>query len=66
MIAQSLDDYLQRIRELFIELDIPENLPAARGLNLCRQPAEWIVAETDMFDAAGIKKSEIFFDLRCV
>lgn len=46
MIAEPLDDYLPRIRRIFVELSIPEELPTARGLELCREPAELVVAET--------------------
>ncbi|MCQ8119838.1 M15 family metallopeptidase [Methylomonas rosea] len=46
MIAEPLDDYLPRICRIFVELGIPEDLPATRGLELCREPAELVVAET--------------------
>jgi D-alanyl-D-alanine carboxypeptidase len=38
-------DYLPRIRKIFVEFGIPEELPVARGLELCREPAELTVAE---------------------
>ncbi|MBD9356815.1 hypothetical protein [Methylomonas albis] len=45
MIAEQLDGYLLRIRKILAELGIPEELPAARGVNLCRESAELIVVE---------------------
>ncbi|WKJ91951.1 D-alanyl-D-alanine carboxypeptidase family protein [Methylomonas montana] len=45
MIAEQLDDYLPRIREIFFELGIPEDLPATRSLALCREPTELVAAE---------------------
>lgn len=46
MIAEPLDDYLPRIRRIFVELGIPEELPTARGLDLYDEPAALVVAET--------------------
>lgn len=46
MIAEPLDDYLSRIHWIFVELGISEELPAVRGLDLCREPTDLIVAET--------------------
>lgn len=46
MIAEQLDDYLPRVHWIFVELGIPEELPAVRGLDLCREPTDLIIAET--------------------
>lgn len=45
MIAEQLDGYLPRIRGIFIELGIPEKLPAARGLALHSEPFNLAAAE---------------------
>lgn len=37
---------MSKLRRIFVELGIPEDLPATRSLALCREPAELVVAET--------------------